>query len=51
MSLSFLEDSYLTTTILMNLRGLRPGDRGVFPYGMPAYLAFCTVCFRHLFEK
>jgi hypothetical protein len=47
----FLEDGNLTTTILMNFREVRPWDNGIFPYGTPAYLAFCTDRTRHLFEK
>jgi hypothetical protein len=51
MPLTFLEDEPLTECTLMNLRGLRPGDFGIFPYGTPAYLAFCTDCARYLFGK
>jgi hypothetical protein len=51
MPLPFLGDSYLTITAPMNLRGLRPGNLGVFPYGTPAYLAFHTDCAHHLLGK
>jgi hypothetical protein len=51
MPLPFSENSYLTIPALMNLRGLGPGDLGVFPHGMPAYLAFPTGCIRHLFGR
>jgi hypothetical protein len=51
MSLTFLEDSNLTTATLMNLREVRPRNVGVFPYGTPAYLAFCTDCIRPLLGK
>jgi hypothetical protein len=51
MPLTFLDNEYLAAPTLMNLRGLRPRDIGVFPYGTPAYLAFSTGCIRHLFER
>jgi hypothetical protein len=51
MSLTFLEDSHLTITTLMNLREVRPRNVGIFPYGMPAYLAFFTDCIRPLLGK
>jgi hypothetical protein len=47
----FLEDRHLTVTILMNFREVRPRDNGIFPYGMPAYLAFCTDYIRPLLGK
>ena len=51
MPLTFLESEYLTAPSLMNLRGFRSRDIGVFPYGTPAYLAFFTGCIRCLFER
>jgi hypothetical protein len=51
MPLTFLEDEYLTVRALTNLRGFGPRNIGVFPYGTPAYLAFCTDCARHLFGQ
>jgi hypothetical protein len=51
MPLSLLEGRTLAGTTLMNLRGFGPRDIGVLPYGMPAYLAFCTDCIRHLLRR
>jgi hypothetical protein len=51
MPLTFLENRYLTAPTLMNLRGFRPRDIGVFPYGTPTYLAFFTGCIRRLLER
>jgi hypothetical protein len=51
MALSFLEERHLSAPILMNLRALGPSSSGIFPEGMPAYLAFFTDCARCLLRR
>jgi hypothetical protein len=51
MALTFLQNKHLTMPAPRNLRAFRPTDIGVFPYGMPTYLAFFPDCARHLLEK
>jgi hypothetical protein len=51
MPLTFLENECLAAPTLVNLRGFRSRDIGVFPYGTPAYLAFSTDCVRHLLKR
>lgn len=51
MPLASLENRSFTTTVLMNLRGVRLQKVGVFLYRMPPDLTFLTHRIRYLFEQ